>query len=641
MRNGLLLKILIALSLTILATHSTWGAPMARLHYPVMGQDGFSLLDPARDPWRWNEDEVPIVVPIASPKVMALVHEGKVALAEDRLANAANSFQEALDQVRPARDPITYAGLLTFIGIAQLRQHDVNAAEQRFTEAQSVLEAHIPDAPAHMTFLKVGQAGAAQARDDRDRVEQLVHDIQHYFPPRVSPPDLLHFLSRVEIADYLRLVNLPKAAEPYMRATVQTQEAHPELAPDLAADLSLQFASVLGGLHKGELGNLGPDGKPTDNPSEIERYAARAVQLLGGRAASGPLAEMALELAGREQLIRKAWVPALESLQHARGLGQGRFPADVPLALENAELAEALAGQNRLPEALNALDEAIGIDQSLLPATRTHLAQHLRRKAELQCANLHCVPALESAQAAEAMLMTLSDPLALAQCRSALAAILQVAGTPAQAQVANQGALEHFTHADPTAEAVGLLHQQRGEILLAQHAPAAALEEFEAARTIFSHLQPASDRAVVEMKAYEAVSRYEQGDTMEALGDARAQIDVYQRNQWPWSLGIAAAVRVMGLNALEAHDTVAAVTELAQAWDVRRRAVTGGEVTIAQGWELAQLLSRFSPAVHDAVIERLYEMLPDSPAVSAELRAQVTKAWSSAQCRRGTAPAYA
>jgi len=70
---------------------------------------------------------------------------------------------------------------------------------------------------------------------------------------------------------------------------------------------------------------------------------------------------------------------------------------------------------------------------------------------------------------------------------------------------------------------------------------------------------------------------------------------------------------------------------LERAWEVRQRVVTGGEVTIAQGWELAEALRPVSPVARDAVIGRLHEMLVDSPEVSTELRTQITAAWTRAR----------
>jgi tetratricopeptide (TPR) repeat protein len=312
-------------------------------------------------------------------------------------------------------------------------------------------------------------------------------------------------------------------------------------------------------------------------------------------------------------------------------LGHKRLPLGRPVALEAAELAEALAGQAHFSEAISVLDEAIRVDRMLLPMAEFNLAQELQRKGDLQCASQHCVDAIANLKAAEAMAVTLPNPSFLVMCRYRLALALQVSGTLSDAQAMNQAALEAYRQARPSAEVGGPLHQQRGEILLTQHAPAAALEEFEIAVSIYGHAKPALKRAMIDVQAYEAAVWYEQGDHTSALQSAREQVGFFEQSQWPWGLGIASAARVVGLMALDQNDTSSGVSYLKRAWDARSQGMPAGEATIAQGWEFAEVLRRIhgvDDPHSDEVIEHLYGMVAESPALSPLMRAKVTEGWA-------------
>jgi len=578
--------------------------------------------------------------PPSDPQVRALIREGEVALGENRLREAYSAYRDVLARVNKSEDPVTYAWMLIQLGFTDLQAGDVTAAEAHFTEAQPLLEGRLANTTQMINALKVGQAGAAKVRGQAERAKRLVQEIHQNFPPAITPVDELHFLSRARMGAYLWLVGLLQAAQPYLRAAVELQETHPNIAPDIAAGMSLQFAALLDKLLEGQQGNFGPGGKPTNEPSEIEHYAKRTIELLGGQdRATGLTAEAAFYLLGQEQIFRKAWKEATASLQHAIEIGRKRPTVSAPLLMEYTQLAEAFAGQNQFAEGIKALDEVIALDRTLLPQAQVHLARNLQRKGELQCVSRQCVAGLANVKEAETLFSTGSAPDGLAMCRYRLGAILQVSGTLGEALKANQAA-QQISQQIPGDPLNGLLHQQRGEILLAQHQPAAAIQDFEAALSIFMRDTVNGQPAVTEMQAYEAAALYEQGDHAAALNQASDPISIYQHNGWDWRLGIAAAARVEGLMALERNETASGLESLDKAWTLRSHELPGGEVTIAQGMELVEALQRVhgvDSAESAAVIERLYPLLGNSPELPSALRLKVTTAWAQVLRHRGQA----
>jgi tetratricopeptide (TPR) repeat protein len=578
--------------------------------------------------------------PPSDPQVRALIREGEVALGENRLREAYSAYRDVLARVNQFEDPVTYAWMLIQLGFTDLQAGNVTAAEAHFAEAQPLLEGRLANTTQMINALKVGQAGAAKVRGQTERVKRLVQEIHQKFPPAITPADELHYLSRARMGAYLWLVGLLQAAQPYLRAAVELQDTHPDIAPDMAAGMSLQFAALLDKLLAGQQGNFGPDGKPANEPSEIEHYAKHTIDLLGGPdKATGLNAEVACYLLGQEQIFRRAWKEATVSLQHAIEIGRRRSPLSVPLLMEYTQLAEAFAGQNQYAEAIKPLDEVIALDRTLLPDAQVHLARNLQRKGEFQCGSRQCVAGLANVKEAEALFSAASSPEGLAMNRYRLGAILQVSGTLSDALKANEAA-HQISQQIPGDPLNGLLHQQRGEILLAQHQPAAAIQEFEAALSIFVRDKVNGQPAVIEMQAYEAAAWYEQGDHAAALIQASDQVGFYEQGGWDWRLGIAAAARVVGLMALERNETASGLDSLDRAWTLRSHEMPGGEVTITQGWELVEALRKVHGADStqaDAVLERLYALLGNSPELPSALRVKIATAWAQVLRHRGQA----
>jgi tetratricopeptide (TPR) repeat protein len=290
-----------------------------------------------------------------------------------------------------------------------------------------------------------------------------------------------------------------------------------------------------------------------------------------------------------------------------------------------------------LSDAAEALEDAVANDRGLLPASRATLAKDLDRQGQFLCLNQDCVSGILKIRSAQSIFLNMTDLDPAAGCSYRLADLLQRSGTMAEALEANYQAWDAYSRTPPNDQFAGKIRQQRGEILLAQRRAAAAITEFQIALSLYNQATPKPEALIGDVQADLAVAQFTQRPSAATVEALQEQIQNLERHGWPRDKGFAAAARIVGVGALATEHPEIALNYLETAWRVRSALMAGGEITIGQGLEFADLLSQLKgvnyPGINE-VIDRLHSMLVDSPAVSPALRNKINDRWGEIQHER-------
>jgi tetratricopeptide (TPR) repeat protein len=632
-------RVLVGLSIALWWAQLNAQAPInsaSTIQHITIEQEGWRELSAVQD--RLQADDHVDMAP-SDPKVSELITAGESAFNERRFKDAQAAYQQALSRLNRPRDEVMRGGALTLLGMTLFNQGEIYEAGQSYDAALPLLSRHLTPGSATLALVTAGQAGIAQATGRVGRAQALIATVQQNFPPVMESADSVHRRTLIRMAQTFRALHLPKVAEPYARAVLKFQDEYPQQD---SADLAVANFELAAALHAERGDTVVISTHPANavkEPSEAEVYAQRAIQMLDRHhSADSALLIPALYVLAREQMMRLQWEPATQSLQRAIAISRQRSAFDRNLSSLNTELAEVFNQQARYAEAAAALQEAVTIDRRSLPDQQETLAGHLDRLGIMQCRAHQCIDGVKSTREALALYRKLPLVERQVECQIGLVEELRRSGTLTEADATNKEALQLYDRAAPARrdELGAWLHRQRGEILLEQGQSGAAIDEFHAMGAFYEKMRPDLNPLGAQGDAGVAAARYALGEKDAAWSLASATADLYRRKSWPMDSGYGLAARALGLMALERNDTAAGIRYLRQSWKVRMTVMAGGEVTLQQGWEFADVLGATEGRDDERsqVIESLYEMLADSPHVAPVLRLKVIDNWAQILRRR-------
>jgi hypothetical protein len=571
----------------------------------------------------------------SDPQVDALIAAGTKAYDQRDYAGAEKTLLEAISRLDRYRDELVRARVLTILGFVLFSKQDVDGAGNRFGESLALMTAHLPSDSAKPALAAAGLAGVEQARGHADRAKALIAQARERFPPEAATQDLDHLRGTLGLGRAFRAVSLPLAAEPYFRAALQAQEKNPQLLPEEVALLNYELAATLDSEKRNPWLSTDPAPIPP-KASEARHYAQLAIDLMTrSHMQENAVLSAAMWIIARDQLERQQWAEATLTVQSALTAARQSHGSSSDVEILDAQLAEVLILQERYPEAIPALQEAVDqlrIDQKSESPSHgpDYLARRLERLGTVQCSAQQCIAGVASIRAALALYQSLpvSEPGVL--CQTRLAEALRRSATLAEAEVANADALRLLQTGSLSDEVAARLHQQRGAILQDEHKAAAAVEEYHIASELYLKVHPDVGRLKMVGDAGAAAASYAQGDKSAAQQQAQATVAAYERGSWPLDESYGLAAKTLGLTYLDRGDKTTAVRYLKAAWHVRILELPGGEATIQQGYDLASVLADVKGDAQERaqVVNLLYLMLTDSPTTRPLLRLRVTAAWA-------------